>query len=369
MRKAAFSLFMGVVLMAPILSNCRGESSELYPAVSSLRAHPIAETSQNYDCEAWPLPKKSLKTVSKYKDGDQSRSIIDPEKEADYDKEMERLVTYVKGVVKASNSYVHSGERNRQAALCAANWLDAWARKNAMTNMESKQAFQARESRLAALALAYSQIRHEPMIEEAQRNRIDGWLRQMAYDTIWFYEMDPHRVSYKNNHRYWGGLAAAATGYAIEDRALREWGYDSYLVGVAQIDESGYLPLELERASRAFEYHLYAAAPLMMIAEIAKTDNIDLYKEEEEAIHRLANVLVVAINDRSEFSKRAGAVQLEYASTNGKVPSYKLGWLEIYLNNFKTRQLEKLADEYRPIKATGLGGDITLLFTAEKEKK
>lgn len=338
----------------------------LFPAFSNQNLLQSVDVKTTYRCEKYPKPKRSLETASKYDVDDDSRSEIDPDREAAYDKEMEALNEFSQGVVKAANAWVRSGMRNREAAECAADWLIGWADKKAVTEMNSLQAYQARESRLAAMALAYAQIRDSGVLDAKERKTVTGWLRGMAYQTVGFYESRPHTVSYQNNHRYWAGLAAAATGYAIDDRALREWGYQAYRAGVRQIDMDGFLPLELERASRAFEYHLYAAAPLVMLAEIGQTDGLDLYAEENGALHRLTAQIRRSIKDPHETENRAGAKQIQYKTENGLVPSYKMGWLEPYHYRFRKAEDFRLAETFRPIKSSGLGGDLTLLFTAEE---
>lgn len=333
----------------------------LFPAMAAVD-HDRPAGDAVYDCPAVPEVVQSLKTASKYDQSDPTKSTIDPAKARAYRRTMEPLVEFSQGVTRAANFYVASGGQNKQAGDCARSWLTRWAADNAITDMRSKQALQARQSRLVAIALAYIQVRDMPGFAAGDRQRIEAWLAGMAHETVQYYDQNQHTASYRNNHRYWSGLAAAAVGLAVDDKSLREWGYDSYRAGAADIDSRGYLPAELKRASRALDYHLYAAAPLMMLAEIARTDGLDLYSAADGAIHRLVARTAASISDPSDITAIAGAPQTSYTDGEGKVPPHKLGWLEIYVHRHGTADLRRLADAYRPIKATGLGGDLTMLF-------
>ena len=73
-----------------------------------------------------------------------------------------------------------------------------------------------------------------------------------------------------NNHRYWAGLAVCAAGITRNDTREFHFGMDALNAGVDEIGPTGALPRELERAAMALHYHLYALAPLIMLAELAK---------------------------------------------------------------------------------------------------
>jgi poly(beta-D-mannuronate) lyase len=69
------------------------------------------------------------------------------------------------------------------------------------------------------------------------------------------------------------------------------------------------LPQEMRRGKRALHYHLYAAAPIVMIAELGYPNGIDLYSERDGALKRLVKVSTAGLVDSSLFEKVTGIPQ------------------------------------------------------------
>ena len=61
-----------------------------------------------------------------------------------------------------------------------------------------------------------------------------------------------------------------------------DWAMAAYDNGVNQIRPDGTLPLEMARGRRAFHYHLYALAPLVLLAEFGEANQLDLYATRME---------------------------------------------------------------------------------------
>src|SRR5271165_5043136 len=88
----------------------------------------------------------------------------------------------------------------------------------------------------------------------------------------------------QNNHYYWAGVELGAVGIEANDRSDFDWAIKAAGEGIARIRPDGTLPQEMRRGKRALHYHLYAAAPLVMIAELGYPNGIDLYTEREGAL-------------------------------------------------------------------------------------
>jgi poly(beta-D-mannuronate) lyase len=328
------------------------------PASDNIKKNP------DYECEQPIAPVISLDTQSKYKQTDASKAVIDESANENYSEAVEPLRNYSKGLVKAANAYVRSDPKNPAAAACALSWLDAWAEAGAMTAMNSKQASFNQGQSVAGFALAYLQIRNAPGLPDDRKKRVESWLNKLGHQVVAF--MDPNTdVSGKNNHRYWSGLSATAAGIATDDKRLIHWGIDSARIGLAQIDRDGILPLELERAQRARDYHVFAAAPLVATAALAHTQGIDLYGEKEHALARLVNRIVDSFDDPSFFEKTTGKKQEAY-SGDGTVPANRIAWLEIYGQRFPSPKIEALLAPKRPVASSDLGGNLTLLFRGKE---
>jgi hypothetical protein len=106
--------------------------------------------------------------------------------------------------------------------------------------------------------------------------------------------------------------------------------------------------------------------PLVLDAELAAANNVDLYGERSGALHRLAASTIAGIGDPGPFDRAAGAPQ----EIEGLISGGNLGWLEAYVARFPDRSEAKAAAVYlarlRPAFNRWYGGDATLLYGAEK---
>jgi poly(beta-D-mannuronate) lyase len=107
----------------------------------------------------------------------------------------------------------------------------------------------------------------------------------------------------ENNHIYWAGLAVAAAAIANNDHDAGQWAIYTYRMGLANIQADGTLNAEMNRAQMALHYHLYALAPLIMMAELGEANGIDLYSENGGALHRLVKFCVAGLEDPAILQK------------------------------------------------------------------
>jgi poly(beta-D-mannuronate) lyase len=178
--------------------------------------------------------------------------------------------------------------------------------------MTTEQSYYTRKWTLGGLALSYARVKSAATLDE--RRRIEAWLLALADATI--RHSDAHK-GVRNNHYYWEGLAVTATGAVTGDARCLAWGRKAFDAAMAQIRPDGVLPYELERAGRALHYHLYAAAPLVMMASI--------FDVQAPQLDRLIAFSVAGVADPSTFAKMTGVEQ----EWSGGVP----GWIAIYLRH------------------------------------
>ncbi|NJN48264.1 MAG: hypothetical protein HC808_19295 [Candidatus Competibacteraceae bacterium] len=314
-----------------------------------------------FACPVTPTPIVQLATNSIYSAADPKRATINPAARQRYLAKIAPVRSYAKQLVKLANNY-------RQHALpafghCALRWLNDWAVADALSQMDSLQANLGRGPLLSSLALSYLQLNELPGDHTAERVRIENWLARLATDSINFIESRPNAPSSSANHRYWNGLGVAAAGIAANRRDLFDWGMDSYRLGIEQIEVDGALPLELKRGKRARDYHFYAVAPLVMLAELGAANQLDLYAARDGALHRLVQRVIESLQDAAYFETRAGVKQVDFPE--GGPPPNRLAWLEPYLARFPNTAWEQQIASRRPLAATKLGGNLTLLFGSE----
>jgi poly(beta-D-mannuronate) lyase len=180
-------------------------------------------------------------------------------------------------VSNGASRYVVTGDSTE--AVCVANLLARWAAANALLDysfQESSQAWYQVEWTLSSISLSWSVVQSDPAIPPAQRTAILGWMHKV---TEYMFNQDPKPgdSARENNHAYWRALCATSVGILTSDDKLYRRGIAQYVRAIGQINPDGSLPLEMARHENALHYQSFALAPLVMIAELASRQGVDLY--------------------------------------------------------------------------------------------
>ncbi len=284
------------------------------------------------------------------------RDTVDSAAEAAFSEAMAPVKAFMGDVVKAANDYQRTGRMS--AAHCALDHLVHWARNGAFSERASHTSWFKSATTVAGLSAALMQV--EPALGERQADMdlVRLWLKGHGLAISGYFDALQMPRAARNNHRAWAGLAVASAGVVARDAKLVAWGADSLRLVACQATAEGALPLELERGSKALDYHLYALAALMPLAEITARGGAKPYETCAGALHRIADVTVKALADPTSMAALTGATQTD------KPPSpSKLVFLEPYLARFP----ERLPDarhllKQRPLGLTDLGGNQTLLY-------
>jgi poly(beta-D-mannuronate) lyase len=286
------------------------------------------------------------------------RDTVDEEAEASFEAGMKPIKVFMADVVKAANDYHRTGRQT--AAVCALAHLAHWAKADALREPGSHTSYYKLATTIAGLSSAMMQIEPALSRDSADRVLVSRWLATRANQIRTYFDGLKTPRSSRNNHRAWAGLAVASAGVVAKDKTLLDWGLTSYKLVVCQASSEGALPLELERGSKAREYHFYALAALTPLAEIGSRNGIPVYSECNDALHRIATFTVASIEDSSSISKLAGVKQ----SGGDKKPSAsKLTFLEPYEHRFPDKIVgARLLFKQRPFGLTDLGGNQTLLY-------
>jgi poly(beta-D-mannuronate) lyase len=172
------------------------------------------------------------------------------------------------------NQYLTTGSHAESA--CALAQLDAWAQAGALLDYsreESSQAWYQVEWTLSAAGITASVLVNDSTLDRDQQERVAAWLDTVAHKDISFEK--PGDTN--NNHHYWRGLAASAAGVLARDDKLFRFGIDTYKHAIADIDPRGAFPKEMARHENAIHYQGFALQPLVLIAQFAARQGIDLY--------------------------------------------------------------------------------------------
>jgi poly(beta-D-mannuronate) lyase len=255
----------------------------------------------------------------------------------------------------AADLYLTSG--SRAAAACVLQILDADARNQAMTGaMSSNQAYYVQNWTLGALAVTYLKVRDSSAATPGERSEIAHWLVEVAQSTQGYFSVRraKHTKDGGNNHLYWAGFAVMSAGVAANNRRLYNWGIMTYRDGVSQINPDGTLPVEMARGRRALHYHLFAAEPLVIMAEFGEANRQDLYSFDHGALHRLVARCVSGLENNAWFAQQTDFPQ----DTPGpRLTSSDVAWMRPYARRFPSPAIASLLQEVRSLQVMYLGGD------------
>jgi poly(beta-D-mannuronate) lyase len=314
---------------------------------------PVTMTDAAYACPVMTHIAPDLVTDGFYRLDDPTHSIIDPVRQEAYRKSSDGVKGVGMAVVKAADDYRTTG--SRKAAQCAMAQILTLAQEHSLAGkMSSSQAYYVQGWVVGAIAIAYLKIRETGMATPQQAETIADWMHSVGEQTIGYY--DAHkRVGHgdsQNNHLYWAGVELAAIGVAANDRRDFDWAMATYDNGIDQIQSDGALPLEMARGGRALHYHLYALAPLVLLAEFGEANHLDLYAHANGAIHRLVNFSVAGLQDPAPFVKATG-VQQEVPKI---ITGDQIGWAPPYVRRFPDPTLERMMRTAPSLSVYYLGG-------------
>jgi poly(beta-D-mannuronate) lyase len=108
----------------------------------------------------------------------------------------------------------------------------------------------------------------------------------------------------------------------------------------------------MRRGARALHYHLYAAAPLVMLAELGEANGINLYSIENGALKRLVRVSTAGLLNPELFQRRTGLKQEISMPPSAEA----IGWVRPYLHRFPDPKIARLFDMCRNPAYMYLGG-------------
>lgn len=177
-------------------------------------------------------------------------------------------------ITSGMNQYLATGSHAESA--CALAQLDAWAQAHALLDYdphESSQAWFQVEWTLSSAGITDSVLVNDATLNQAEQHRVTAWLDAAARKDISFERPDKDL----NNHHYWRALAATSIGVTASDNKLFRFGVSTFKQAIQEIDPAGAFPREMARHENATHYQAFALQPLLLIAEFASRQGINLY--------------------------------------------------------------------------------------------
>lgn len=293
------------------------------------------------------IPKLSADLTDSIHYIDNNKAAVDQLRSESYKKSVASYRRVAHLVVDLADQYRETG--NVELAQCVSRLLSSMANDNALGGrLATPQAKYVRAWMLNAYATAWLKVRVALTDDKASESKILDWFDRLAKNTVNY--NDGHKR--RNNLRYWAGLAVMSTGIASNNQKLFDWGIASYDIGINEIAADGALPEEIKRGSRARGYHMFAAAPLVMMAELASANDIDLYQRNNRAIGRLVSFIIQSIDDPTIVTKQAGVSQRKIERKGS------MAWFHIYAKRFPNTSYVSILRRFPETKQLYLGGQV-----------
>ncbi|WP_240674603.1 mannuronate-specific alginate lyase [Burkholderia stabilis] len=241
---------------------------------------------------------------------------------------------------------------------CALSLLESWAQADAlMGRISGYQGYYERS--WAGTDFAMVILRMPRDVRDANRARFDAinpWLERIAIAT-----RDSEAINHlHNNLVYWAGLDLIAIGTVTGNASLIDSGLLRVREGIRDIGPDGALAREVKRGNRALHYHTFALLPLVFAAELVQRRHIDLYRENNGAISRLANLVIDAVDNPASFTAITPIKQDLFPWTFRD----ELSWVEPYYARFHDPRLPAIIAPRRPFDEWRLGGNVTAVWGA-----
>jgi poly(beta-D-mannuronate) lyase len=303
---------------------------------------------------------------SKFEGSDRARDDLNKQSEKEYRERIEPISTLERGLNQQVEDYLRN--RDPEALRCSLGLLHAWASADALQGEATTHTGKSmRKWALASVASSYLRLKFSasrPLASEQSRaDEVEAWMGRLADRVMAEWRDLPQDKI--NNHEYWAAWAVMASGVALDRRNLFDWALQRLDAAAGQIDDSGYLPNELKRDTRALYYHNYALTPLTMIAAFAKANGVSVSERNRKALLRLADRVIKGVDDPAAFEKRTGKDQ----NVEDFEQRSKFAWMEPYCWTFQcSERLQKRLDSLRPLKSYRLGGNVTQLFRAAPDE-
>lgn len=319
-----------------------------------------AEAAGMFLCLSPPDPVYTLAYGSRYADGDASRSTINAARNAEAKEALEPVDNFLRDVSEMANKIYDPDLDKGVVANCTMSHIATWARANALADLQSQTAKMTIGSRLASLGMVILQI--EPYAaSQADREIVKTWLAGLMERQMEFWERDAPDGASQGNLRAWSAMAGAAIAAYTNDPVVRGWAAWSTNYILCTADADGALPQEMSRGKLALHYQLHAIAPLTVSSVLLERQGVRIAGRCEDALRRVVSFAVNDLQTGQMTAQKAGRVQ-SFFDGSAQIKAWNLAWLEAYLTLDNDRQLDALAERYRPLGYSKLGGNQTKIW-------
>lgn len=181
-----------------------------------------------------------------------------------------------------------------------------------------------------------------------------------------------------HNHAAASSAAWMAYGAMWGDDTAFQYGLEQWFITLGSMRQNGSLPIETRRGARALFYTGRTLSALVSIAEMARTNGIDLYtysQSKEKTIHRAVQFMLDALEDNDLVIKYARENHVPGPSKNYRNQylggSGAFGWTYPYVSRFPDHpnsvRIKKFLFWSQSLCGDWIGGCSRCLYSPEKQ--
>jgi len=312
-------------------------------------------------CPTAPDPVLNLGHGSRYVESDAPGTEIDKQANLAADEELKPVDDFLRNLAQlASENDTGFG------ANCILQQIAVWANAGALEGLKTQTARLTIGSRIASFALITLQaMEHADHSDDLAE--IGAWLSRLMTRQMVFWEEEASDGAKRGNLRAWAALGAVASAAIVDDPVMRGWAAWSVNYVLCSANPDGSLPQEMRRGKYALHYQLHAISPLVVSSVLLDKQGISLQSTCDGALGRIIGFALDDLGTGNKTAEITGKTQSYFDGTDVLKP-FSLAWIEAYLTLDqvpKRERLNEIADLYRPMGYSKLGGDQTRMWSKD----
>lgn len=358
LRKSIASILVLIYLGIPDIVF----ASDKYEDTSGRNINLNMET-KSHSCGEYPEPIIEIAYGSRYTSESITRADYDKVSNAEVNRALKPIDKFGRSLVVLSNNAVRLKSKREKNTYCVVDHIYRWAAADALSVQSTINVEMSIPARYGALAIALAQLDIQDDVRFSQKNKvIKNWLEKRAFETVDFFDNRAPGGVPRANLRGWASLAVTQIGLLYGNEKLINWGISSNEYILSFINEDGSHPDEMRRGNLALHYQLHAAAPLSTSTALLIGGGYLNKLNYLPNLQKLTEFTIAALKDPSLVKEKHGIDQ----SISGGVDSvspFMLAWLEALLSFACSPELEKIAQQLRPLSNSKLGGNLTYIYS------
>lgn len=333
-------------------------------ALATLLSSGFLAPASAQDCAPAPEPVGSLAFGSRYEESSESRSEIDQDAADEAEDAVRPIDEFLRDLTEQANGIYADGADKAAISDCVVKRIATWAKADALGDLGSETARLTIGSRIAGFGLVLLQVL--PHADQGEDTRdIEAWLQRLMHAQMLFWEEEAPDGAKQGNLRAWAALGGATVARITDDPVVLGWSGWSVEYVLCKAEKDGSLPQEMKRGKFALQYQMHSLAPLIVSTLILEKEGLSLQGLCDDALSRAVAFAVDDLVNEGRSSEAISGKPQSFFDGTDELEGFHVAWMEPYLKlnpDAYRGDLKDLADEYRPMSYSKLGGNQTVLW-------